>query len=146
MAANPTASNKTILTRSEDWEQWFKDLQANVSEQIWPYINPELPEKPLLKEPVCQQPEDIERNAQTYAALSAANQKIFENARRFFDQDLKLYTRQIDQLLAARAYITATVSPEKRTVLESNKTVREWIQMLKDELQPEKEYMSQQAK
>ena len=30
-----------ILTRSEDWDTWFWKLQANISHEIWPYINPE---------------------------------------------------------------------------------------------------------
>jgi len=44
MASNVSTLTKIILTRSEDWEKWFWELQANVSNKIWPYIDSDVKE------------------------------------------------------------------------------------------------------
>ena len=44
MTSNVSTSTKTVLTRFKDWEKWFWELQANVSNEIWPYINPDIKE------------------------------------------------------------------------------------------------------
>ena len=110
MTSNTSTTSKVILTRSEDWEKWFWELQANVSDEIWPYINPETQEQDLLQQPRRPELTDFDQNAATYAALSAVHQKAYDNARRYYDQDMKYYSRQRDQLQAARAYITTSVS------------------------------------
>jgi hypothetical protein len=142
---NATAGMKIILTRSEDWENWFWQLQANVSDKIWPYINPDGPERALCAEPRCPQPKDIDPAAHTYAMLAVANQHTFENARRFYNLDMKYYSRQRDQLQVARAYITATVSHAKKTALDPQLSVREWLIRLKQDTQPPKGYMIMQT-
>src|SRR5436190_1845070 len=103
-----STNTKTILTRSEDWKPWYKDLKANVSSKIWPYINPEGPERSLLQQSRRLEPTDLDNNAALYTQLSAAHQRAYENARRYYKQDKKDYTRQQDQLNAARAYITVS--------------------------------------
>lgn len=137
----PETPTKTILTRSEDWEKWFWDLQANVSDEIWSYINPEEPETALLVSPRRPEFTDFSQQAHTYAELSAVHQKGYDNARRYYDQDMKYYSRQRDQLQAARAYITSTVSQAKKTTLDPKLSVREWLIMLKKDTEPPKGYM-----
>jgi hypothetical protein len=114
----PETPTKTILTRSEDWEKWFWDLQANISDEIWPYINPEAPETALLVPPRRPKHTDFNQQARTYAELSAVHQKSYDNARRYYDQDMKYYSRQRDLLQAARARITSTVSQAKKAALD----------------------------
>jgi hypothetical protein len=137
----PETPTKTILTRSEDWEKWFWDLQANVSDEIWPYIDPEGPETALLVPPRRPELTDFHQQAHTYAELSAVHQKGYDNARRYYDQDMKYYSRQRDQLQAARAYITSTVSQAKKTTLDPKLSVREWLIKLKKDTEPPKGYM-----
>src|SRR5204863_8715882 len=110
-----STTTKTTLTLSKDWEPWYKDLRANVNPEIWPYINPEGPERPLLQQPPQPEPADFDGNSLTYAQLSAPHQRAYENARRFYKQDKKDYARQQDQLREARAYIAATVSHVRKT-------------------------------
>ena len=137
----PETPTKTILTRSEDWEKWFWDLQANVSDEIWPYINPDGPEIALLVPPPRPALTDFDQQAQSYAALSAVHQKAYDNARRYYDQDMKYYSRQRDLLQAARAYITSTVSQAKKITLDPKLSVREWLVKLKKDTEPPKGYM-----
>ena len=80
-----STNTKTILTRSKDWEHWYKDLRANVNPEIWPYINPEGPERPLLQQPPRLEPADFDGTSMTYAQLSAAHQQAYKNARRFYE-------------------------------------------------------------
>jgi len=141
MAKNTSSTTKIILIRSEDWEQWYEDLQANVSSEIWPYINPEGQQRALLQQPPRPEPTDFDNNAATYAQLSAAHQRAYENARRFYEQDKKDYARQQDQLDTARAYISASVSRSKRTSLKASQSVRQWLETLKKDTEPPKSYM-----
>ena len=138
MASTPT---KTILTRSEDWEPWYKDLKANVSSEIWPYINPEGQQRALLQQPPRPEPADFDGTSMTYAQLSAAHQQAYENARRFYNQDRKDYAHQQDQLDMARAYIAVSVSCLKKASLDSNQLVRQWLESLKKDMKPPKSYM-----
>ena len=80
------------------------------SDKIWSYINPEGPETALLVSPRRPELTDFNQQAHTYAELSVVHQKSYDNARRYYDQDVKYYSRQRDQLQAVRAYITSTVS------------------------------------
>jgi hypothetical protein len=146
MATNELSASKTILTRSEDWEKWYRELQANVSDEIWPHIKADGEVLPLIEAPKRPEPSDFERDIRTYAQLSAVNQKTYENARRFYEQDKKDYARQRDQLKEARSYIMSTISQSKRTTLDPDKSVHEWLKQLKKDTEPPKGYMIQQFK
>jgi hypothetical protein len=143
--ANTPTTTKVILTQSEDWEKWFWQLQSNVSGEIWLYIDPEGDESALLETPKRPELADFDQNARSYAQLSAANQHTYENARRYYDQDRRYYSRQQDQLQAARAYITATVSEAKWTSLDPKLSVREWLKDLKKDNEPPEGYMLTQT-
>ena len=89
---------KAILTRSKDWEKWFWQLQANISNKIWPFIDSDSEELDLVKAPKCVKLTDFEMNMTLYALLSAANQKFYNNTHYYYDQDKKYYSWQEDQL------------------------------------------------
>ena len=59
---------------------------------------------------------------------------------------MKYYSRQQDQLQAARAYIITTVSNAKKTTLDPKLSVRQWLERLKKDTKPPKEYMITQVK
>jgi hypothetical protein len=59
---------------------------------------------------------------------------------------MKYYSRQRDQLLAARAQITSTVSKAKKDLLDPKLSVRQWIENLRSDTQPPKGYMLKHAK
>jgi len=120
--------------------------QANISKEIWPYINPNSDELVLLELPRRPELADFDQNARSYAQLSAAQQRTYENARRYYDQDMKYYSRQQDQLQAARAYITSTVSQTKKSTLDPELTVRQWLEKLAKDTKPPKGYMLTQMK
>ena len=136
---------KTILTRSEDWEKWFWDLKANVNKEIWPYINSEGPVRPLREKSGCPEPMDFDQHARTYAELSQAHQKAYENARRYYDQDMKYYFCQQNQLQTVSVYITATVLKIKKTALDPDLSVQKWLLKLKKNSELSKEYMQKQT-
>ena len=141
-----STDTKITLIHSEDWEQWFNELQAHVSDELWPYIRPDGEVRDLREEPPQPKTTDFEPNARTYATLSAQNQKAYDNARRYYDQDMRYYSRQRDQIKKARAYIMLTVSASKKIMLKPEKSVREWIQQLKQDTEPAKGYMILQTK
>ena len=116
-----------------------------MSDEIWPYINPESPEQGLLQQ--LRQPEltDFNQNAATYGSLSAVHQKAYDNARQYYDQDMKYYSRQHNQLQAAQAYITTTVSQAKKTTLDPKLSVQDWLMNLKRDTKPLKGYMLTQT-
>ena len=65
---------KVILTRSENWKKWYKDLQASISSEIWPYINPDGQEQPLLQQPCQPESTDLNNNVILYIQLSIIHQ------------------------------------------------------------------------
>lgn len=150
MAMKDTTKTGIILTTPEDWEPWIKRLQANVDEEIWPHIDPgtdHLPDsaEELLQKPQRPQPTDFNPQAQTYANLEAAQRREYEAARKFYDQDLKLYQRQREALQAARAYISNTISPSKEILLDQSQSVYHWLTILQDDTKPTPSYMRKQA-
>ena len=96
MMKNMSSTTKIILIHSENWKQWYEDLQANVSSKIWSYINPEDQQQALLQQSLQSESSDFAVNAATYAQLSAAHQQTYENTRRFYKQDKKDYAHQQD--------------------------------------------------
>ena len=91
MAANTT---KIILNGSEDWEKWLSELRGTVNNEIWPFIDLEGEEWALKQLPNCLEYTDFDQNATSYATLSAIHQRAFDNARRYYDQDMRYYSRQ----------------------------------------------------
>ena len=68
MASIESTATKTVLIRSEDWEKWFKQLQANISDEIWPFINPDVEDEELslLKAPKRLESININKNTHIY--------------------------------------------------------------------------------
>jgi len=142
-----SSSTTIILTNLEDWDAWLRQLQSKADGQIWPHINPDKPAPAagLLKEPTRPEIQDFDSSATTYAQLSATLQKSYENARRFYDTDMKYFHRQEDLLRALRTHITATVSTAKQLLLDPTLTVREWLVKLKEDTAPTGKYMRKKA-
>src|SRR5262249_44401135 len=88
---------------------------------------------------------DFDQNVTSYGALSAVHQKAYDNARQYYDQDMKYYSRQQDLLQAVRNHILTTVSSSKRISLDPDLSVREWIMKLKNDTKPPKGYMLTQT-
>ena len=143
--APPTSSNTVILTNPEDWEPWFTNLQAHVNEEIWPFIDPEQPERPLQELPIKPTIADINPTATQFHQLNAAQQRVYENSRKFYDSDMKYYTIQSNQLKEARIFITTTVSEMKHIHLTRSDSVREWLVKLKRNTEPTNGQLIQKA-
>ena len=95
------SKREIILTTEDDWDLWIEKIEAITPKSLWPHIEPSYEVMPpgikeLLDEPECLTVGDINPRAASYAALTAQQQRIYENARKFYDQDLKRYQRQED--------------------------------------------------
>ena len=143
--APPTSSNTVIPTNPEDWEPWFTNLQAHVNEEIWPFIDPEQPERPLQELPIKPTIADINPTATQFHQLSVAQQRVYESSRKFYDSDMKYYTTQSNQLKEARIFITTTVSEIKHMHLQRNGSVREWLVKLRRNTEPTRGQLIQKA-
>jgi hypothetical protein len=146
MASNEASVTKTILTRPEDWEKWFWQLQNNVADEIWPYIDPNGEEIPLLELPV--RPQSPREGVQTRTAEEgqADSQKGYDRERQYFELDMKHYTLQRKQLKEARVAITSTVATIKQIHLNPAHSVRKWLQDLKADTMLMTGYMRTQAR
>ena|SRR2546429_414915 len=122
---NTFTTMKMILLQSEDWEKWFWQLQFNVSDEIWPYIDFKKDESALLKASKYSELTDVNQNTRSYTQLSAAQQKIYENICCYYNQDMRYYSCQQDQLQAAQVYITVIISEVKQISLDSKLSVHE---------------------
>ena len=110
---------KIILTWSEDWEKWFWDLQANISKKIWSYINLNNNELTLLKLSRYSELADFNQNACLYVNLSAVQQRIYENVHQYYNQNMKYYSHQQNQLQTMWVYITFMIFQIKKFMLNS---------------------------
>jgi hypothetical protein len=142
-----SSSDIITLTHPEDWEPWLAQLRAVADTKIWPHIDPDkpAPEEGLLTEPIRPAFRDFAASATTYAELTAAQQKGYDNSRKYYDQDMKYYFRQEDHLRSVRTHITTNVSTPKRLLLDPNLTVRDWLVRLKEDTEPTQAYMSTKA-
>lgn len=136
-----TKSVKVILRTSEDWDRWYEQLRANVDSQIWQYVNPQAPERPLRELPDEPRFSEFGHNARTYAELSQVQQRSYENARRFYDADMKYFSQQEKMLKEARIFIMSSVAEGKDRVLQADLSVREWLVRLEKSMKPPAGYM-----
>jgi hypothetical protein len=70
-----------------------------------------------------------------FTSLTQAQQRVYENSRKFYDSDMKYYTIQSNQLKEARIFITTTRSD----------SVREWLVKLKRNTEPTNGQLIQKA-
>ena len=110
MAAT-TGNLRTMLNASDDWELWYEELKASSTSEFWPMADPDKPD--ILPKDPPKKPEitDIVPDAVQYTTLSTANQRIFDNARKHYEVDIKEYTRQDTALNNVRRYIVETIYP-----------------------------------
>ena len=142
-----SSSDIIVLDSSEDWELWLAQVRAKTDAEIWPHIDPDKPAPEQGLEEKAKKPEykDFDTNAATYAQLSTALQKSYDNARRYYDLDVKYYHRQQDHLREVRSYISDHVSTQKKLLLDPKLTVREWLVRLKEDTAPDKSFMMQKV-
>ena len=140
------STTKTILTRFKNWEKWFWNLKININKKIWLYINLKGPVWSLCEKPECSEPTDFNQHARTYAELSQTHQKTYENTWRYYDQDMKYYFRQQDQLQTVSVYIMTMILKVKKTALDSDLLIWKWLLKLKKDSESSKEYMWKQMK
>jgi hypothetical protein len=142
-----SSSDIIVLESSEDWELWIEQVQSKADAEIWPHIDPDnaAPEQGLEKKPEKPEYKDFEPNATTYAQLTATLQKSYDNARRYYDQDIKYYYRQEDHLREIRSYILDHVSKQKKLLLGAKLTTREWLVKLKENTEPDKSFTMQKV-
>jgi hypothetical protein len=138
-----SSSDIIVLTHPEDWEPWLAQVRAIADTGIWPHIDPDqpAPAQGILKEATRPEIRDFDPSASTYAQLTATQQKTYDNARRYYDQDMKYYFRQEDLLRAVRTHISTHVSPQKKLLLKPTLTVRDWLVKLKQNTEPTDNYM-----
>ena len=126
-----TTNNTVILKGHEDWEGWFGQLKSGVEKHIWRMINPQneedieelpYPEKPLYSH--------FHEGANSYQALPSAAKKDYDQARRYYESDMKDYRAQQDRLTTVRKEVFSTISSANRAQLRDTQSTKEWLQIL----------------
>jgi hypothetical protein len=146
--SSQTAAKEIILTRPEDWHKWLKTVRAQVDQDTWNCLDPDLEDDEvidLLERPDMPGFDKVKPNAQNLMDLNAEQKRIYRDLRSYYSEELKQYTRQQDQLTAARRYIIAHISEQKEILLEDDLTVRQWLAMLKEDTEPSKMHMISEA-
>ena len=92
------SKQEIILYTEDDWDLWIEKIKAVTDRDIWPHIDPTEEDLPadapeLLERPVRPNIRTINRNVDSYEQLSTAQQRVYENARKFYEMDLKQYQR-----------------------------------------------------
>ena len=116
------------LEKPEDFDQWIREIQASTNEEFWPLADPSslvvprLPPVPLLVQ-------GLNQNAESYLQLTASQQKVYDNARKIYNDDQKQYRLEQAALTELRLRILESVPPHKRVDLRPTESVKEWIQI-----------------
>ena len=106
-------------------------------------LDPEGEAPAPLRRPIIPDFNDFHAGATKFADLNQAEQKNFMNAQHIYDAQLKEYNFQA-QRLDVRNKIQLSVSDAKKALPPTNKTTREWLQILIDSTKPTSA-MAQQA-
>ena len=140
------SKREIILTTEDDWDLWIEKIEAITPKSLWPHIEPSYEVMPpgikeLLDEPECLTVGDFNPRVASYAALTAPQQRLYENARKFYDQDLKRYQRQEDQMQTIRKYIMDTISEKKQRLLKPEDDTYDWLIKLRECTEPDTSMM-----
>jgi hypothetical protein len=146
MSSNEATTTKIVLTRPDDWEPWYNQCRSNIDARLWAYVDPDGPEKPLPVEPVRPEITQFDRNATSYAGLSQALQRQYENARRFYDADMKEFETFMTKYTNVRAWITQSVSSTKAKSLRPEMTTKQWLQILRSSTKPKDGYLQDKTR
>ena len=141
MASEIDKLGKATLSKPEDWEQWYEELQGVVSSEFWPLVDPDQPESVPMQPPRRPEVWDLNQAAQNYTDLSATHQKAFDGARKHYADDLKLYSRQETALKEIRQHILDTVVRAKKQGLRANQPIEQWLTYLRDSTKPPEGHM-----
>ena len=91
--ASESRNLKTIPKSSKNWEIWYEELKASSFNELWGDANPDQPD--ILSLIPSKKPEVSDMVAGTilYTNLSAANQRVFDNTRKHYAEDVKESTQ-----------------------------------------------------
>ena len=135
MAAD-SKTMRTILETSEDWETWYDELKTISANEFWNMADPDQPTVLPAAAPYKPVVADIVQGETLYTNLSAANQRMFDNARKHYESDQKDYIRQETSLTTIRKHIVETVPITNRTSLKASMSVKECLIILRNLMAP----------
>ena len=141
-----SSSRDIILTNPEDWDQWISQVITISNEDLWPHFNPEnqcIPSDAVALRTRPNEPniDAINAYANEYLELTPEQQRVYENARRFYDQDLEQYQKQQQNIREVRTHIRSTVSKQKQFILDPELDIFDWLSLLKANAKPSDAYM-----
>lgn len=79
---------------------------------------------------------DFVANAVDLKAFTAPSQRTYEALMRIYTEDLRYYHRQKAALTDLRTRILSSVAPAKKANLDSDDSVKKWLQILRDANKP----------
>ena len=90
------SKREIILTTEDDWDLWIEKIKAIIPKSLWPHIEPSYEVMPpgikeLLDEPEYLTVGDFNPRVTLYATLTAPQQRLYKNTRKFYNQDLRRY-------------------------------------------------------
>jgi hypothetical protein len=145
-----TSSKQIFLTGSDTWEDWNErclshaemyDLLAHLQgrEELLPKpIKPSTSDYPQKTRPAIgsssqsiaegdETPSTLTSTSLAYGNLSADGQKAFSMAWAFYQDELKAYKSQRDQVIKLKEWIIANVSSHfQKTCCKSSQTIPQW--------------------
>ena len=127
---------RTILETSEDWETWYDELKTISANEFWNMADPDQPTVLPAAAPYKPVVADIVQGETLYTNLSAANQRMFDNARKHYESDQEDYIRQETSLTTIRKHIVETVPITNRTSLKASMSVKECLIILRNLMAP----------
>jgi hypothetical protein len=129
-----TSVNNIILEGPDQYHSWFSSTKGSVPDDLWGYFDPESSTEFPAPEPVTVS--TVKEGAQYLQQLSSTEKTLFTQLRSLYNSELTQYQRFLSEQAKLRKLITVTVSEAKRSQLQPEKSVREWIESLQASTKP----------
>ncbi|OXV05611.1 hypothetical protein Egran_06621, partial [Elaphomyces granulatus] len=129
-------SLEVILRTSSDWNRWLHVIRRFSQYQgIWPYIDPDVAEKPVFDEPVRPETTDINPTALTAGALTQEEKSDYDHLYKSWKDELIKWDKHQKALSRINEHITKTVGSYYGTIADETDVAQE-LALLKAQVKP----------
>ena len=138
---------KTIkkFEKFENFDQWIREFQILTNAKFWFLTNPFFFVEFRLSA-IFFFVQNLNPNVNSYLQLTAAQQKMFDTAKKYYDDDIKLYRLKQTTMTKLKHKIFESIFSHKRVDLRSIESVKSWIKQLQTTMRFTIDYLMTFAK
>jgi hypothetical protein len=133
-----STSKVTMLSKPSEWELWFFAIKVIArTENVWQFIDPDLPTEPLVPSvPIKPIPADVNPAKSTIVTLDEGERELFKLLLTDYKEE-KIINKEIHTALnGIQKHIVTSVSTENHVYIRDEETTYQMLRKLKSRLAP----------